>query len=328
MVDGFQGRMMNRWKADMRMRVRVRVLAAAVLSAALAFTTVGVVEAKPKPKASFPAEIALPAGFQPEGITVGRHYAYVGSLADGDIYRADLRTGSGIVVSKAPGTPSVGLKYAGGLLYVAGGPVGTGRLVNATTGEILASYTFTTESSFINDVVLTPKKAWFTNSLAAELYAVDRKKIRSTKQAATVTTLPITGEWQQEPGFNANGIAETPNHKALLVIQSGTGTLFRVNKRSGVATKVDLGGASLPNGDGLLVRGRTLYVVQNRLNKVAVVRLNANGTKGMIVNTLTSSAFDVPTTVAAFRGSLYLPNARFGISNPKAAAYSVVRIRR
>ena len=35
-----------------------------------------------------------------------------------------------------------------------------------------------------------------------------------------IVTLPLTGDWVQQPGFNANGIAETPDHKALLVIQS------------------------------------------------------------------------------------------------------------
>ena len=45
---------------------------------------------------SLPNRIELPVGFQPEGITIGKApYAYVGSLADGDIYRADLRTGRG-----------------------------------------------------------------------------------------------------------------------------------------------------------------------------------------------------------------------------------------
>ena len=68
---------------------------------------------------------------------------------------------------------------------------------------------------------------------------------------------------------------------------------------------------SLTNGDGLLVRGRTLYVVQNQLNQVAVFKLNRRGTAGTLVKTLTVPTFDVPTTVAAYRGSLYLPNARF-----------------
>ena len=47
-----------------------------------------------------------------------------------------------------------------------------------------------------------------------------------------------------------------------------------------MATRVDLGGEILTNGDGLLLQGRTLYVVQNRLNLVAEFRLNAAGTAG------------------------------------------------
>ena len=52
--------------------------------------------------------------------------------------------------------------------------------------------------------------------------------------------------------------------------------------------QVDLGGATLTNGDGHAAAGRTLYVVQNRLNEVAVVKLNRRGTAGRVVDTLTS----------------------------------------
>ena len=39
------------------------------------------------------SHIDLPNGFRPEGIATGpRHTAYLGSLADGDIYALDLRT--------------------------------------------------------------------------------------------------------------------------------------------------------------------------------------------------------------------------------------------
>ena len=37
----------------------------------------------------FPDTIALPDGFQPEGITIAGRYAWFGSRADGDVYRAD-----------------------------------------------------------------------------------------------------------------------------------------------------------------------------------------------------------------------------------------------
>jgi len=138
----------------------------------------------------------------------------------------------------------------------------------------------------------------------------------------------LTGDWEQVGGFNANGIAETPDHQALLVVQSATGLLFRVDPETGVATTVDLGGYLLPNGDGLLVIGRTLYVVQNQSNTVAVIRLDAAGTSGELVEQLTDSDFQVPTTVARFGDSLFLPNARFGTPPTPDTAYSVVRIDR
>lgn len=307
----------------MTFRSHLRLLAAAALAAALSVTLVAPAEARPR----YPDRIDLPVGFQPEGIAIGKGpYAYVGSLADGDIYRANVRTGKGRVISQGPGTPSVGLKLdRRGVLYVAGGPSGTARTVNLRTGRV-SSYTLTTGSTFINDVVLTRKAAWFTDSQQPNLYRLSRKDRKWSKP--TVSTLPLRGEWVQQAGFNANGIAETPDHRALLVIQSATATLFRVHPKTGVATKVDLGGYALTNGDGLLVRGRTLYVVQNQLSQVAVFKLNRRGTAGALVKRLTVPDSNVPTTVAAYRGSLYLPNARFGNASPATADYWISRIDR
>jgi hypothetical protein len=73
--------------------------------------------------------------------------------------------------------------------------------------------------------------------------------------------------------------------------------------------------------------------VQNRLDQVAVVHLDARGSRGRLARTLTAAdlpagaTFDVPTTVAAYRGSLYLPNARFGTPAPTTADYWVTRLR-
>ena len=130
--------------------------------------------------------------------------------------------------------------------------------------------------AFINDVVLTHDGAWFTNSSAAELYFLPLGPSGELPDASGILTVPLSGDWEQvAEQFNANGIAETTDHQALLVIQSADRRLlFRVDPATGVATTVDLGGADAPNGDGLLVIGRTLYVVQNVLNTVAVVRLD------------------------------------------------------
>ena len=274
--------------------------------------------------------IALPNGFQPEGIAIdARGTAYLGSLADGDIYAADVRSGEGEIIAQGPGTPSVGLKVDHrGRLFVAGGPSGSARVIDTETGELLASYQLTTDPSFVNDVVLTRSGAWFTDSQQARLYRLPLTPSGALPEAGDVETLPLTGDWMQQPGFNANGIAQTPDRQALLVIQSATGTLFRVDPATGGATAVDLGGIALTAGDGLLVSGRTLYVVQNRLNTVAVIDLDAAGTSGMLVGQLTSPEFQVPTTVAAYADSLFLPNARFGTPPTPDTTYQVTRIDR
>ncbi len=310
----------------MTMRTRLRLAGALVLSAALSVSLAGTATADHR-QPTYPDRIELPTGFQPEGITIGkRPIAYLGSRADGDIYAADLRTGEGRVISQGPGTASVGLKIdrTGKLLYVAGGGSGAGRVVDIRTGAISASYQFTSKPSFVNDVVLTKRTAWFTNSLQPELYGLSTNR---PGKAAKVRTLQLSGDWVQTPGVNnANGIVETPDRRALLVVQSNTGLLHRVDPATGVTRTVDLGGYALTNGDGLLVRGRTLYVVQNRLNKVAVIELSRSGRQGTVIDTLTSPDFDVPTTVAAYRDSLYLPNARFTTQPQTGLDFWVTRL--
>ena len=316
--------------------VAIAVLAAAAIvlamPAAAAPTTVGSSSATATSNARdvFPTEFALPNGFLPEGIAIGAlPYAFFGSRADGDIYRVNLITGDGSVFSQGPGTPSVGMKVDHRFrLFVAGGPGGDGRVVNTITGEILASYTFTTAPSFVNDVVLTPDAAWFTDSLRPFLYKVPLGRAGSLPDQSDVVQVPLGGEYVHVAGFNLNGIARTPDGDALLVIQSATGLLFRVDPSTGVATTVDLGGPLLNNGDGLLLDGRTLFVVQNQLNRVAVVELNKEGTVGEVTEFLTDPRFDIPTTVAEFGNRLYLPNARFTTPPTPTTPYNAVAIRK
>ena len=58
------------------------------------------------------------------------------------------------------------------------------------------------------------------------------------------------------------------------------------------------------------------------------VTLDPAGTSGELVDELTDADFQVPTTVARFGDSLFLPNARFGTPPTPDTDYSVVRIAR
>ncbi|GAA3143619.1 superoxide dismutase [Nonomuraea roseoviolacea] len=273
----------------------------------------------------FPRSISLPDGFQPEGIAIGRGpYAYVGSMADGSIYRADLRTGRGEIFSRGPGTPALGLTLDHGRLFVAGGTGGDLRVLDVRTGEALATYRLTGGPAFVNDLTITHGAAWITDSTNPVLYKLP---LRGGKLPAAARRIRLTGDLVYHKGFNANGITPTPDGRGLLVVQSNTGGLFRVS-RSGRTRRVDLHGESLKEGDGLLLRGRTLYAVQNRLNTVTVLRLNETGTDGRVVRRVTDRRFDVPATMAAFRDRLYLPNARFDTTPTATTPYTAVAIPR
>ncbi|WP_229072276.1 SMP-30/gluconolactonase/LRE family protein [Actinoplanes sp. DH11] len=275
-----------------------------------------------------PATITLPSGFQPEGIAIGtKPFAYFGSRVDGDIYRVDLRTGKGATFSEGPGTASLGMKVDGSRLFVAGGAGGNARVLDLRTGEVLRSYQLQPAgtTAFINDVIVTDDAAWFTDSRNAVLFKLPFG--RHGRLPAQAVAVPLTGDFVLGEGNNANGITTTPDGRALIVVQSNTGSLFRVSF-SGVAQRIDLGaGESLVNGDGLWLRGRTLYAVQNRLNVIAKVELNRKGTTGTVVSRTGDPRFDVPTTIAEYGKRFYLPNARFTTPAEPTTTYNAVAVR-
>ncbi|MEC4016702.1 SMP-30/gluconolactonase/LRE family protein [Streptomyces sp. H27-D2] len=278
----------------------------------------------------WPTTIALPDGFQPEGIAIGSApYAYFGSLADGSVYRASLATGRGSVISQGPGTPSVGLKLdQRGRLFIAGGDSREIRVVEVRSGKILATYRVGAEGGFVNDVILTPDAAWFTDSFHAQLYVLPLGRHGELPAPRAVRTLPLTGEWVQGGDFTANGIERTPDGRALLVVNAFAGAFFRVDPRSGRARKVPHTGPPLVNGDGVLLLGRTMYVVQQAQNAVDVLRLDKSGSSGEAVARITDARFRIPTTAAAYGKRIYLPNARFDIETPTpTTTYEAVAVR-
>jgi sugar lactone lactonase YvrE len=82
--------------------------------------------------------------------------------------------------------------------------------------------------------------------------------------AATSIPLPVA--------FRTNGIVATPDGEHLFVVSASQ--LYRIDTLTYTPVSVDLGGTALPNADGLLLDGKSLYVVQNQLNRVAVVDLS------------------------------------------------------
>ena len=277
----------------------------------------------------FPDVIPLPNGFHPEGIVIGQGARFfAGSLVDGTIWTGDLRTGDGgpLVTPDEPRTAlGLALDPKGRHLFVAGGPFGAAYVYDASSGATLATYQLTSEPvTLVNDVFVTRDAAYFTDSFRPVLYRLPLGKRGALPDPSEIVEIPLGGDFQfieplPEFNVNANGIVATPNGKWLIVVHTGLGKLYRVDPHTGVATEIDLGGAAVPNGDGLVLSGRTLYVVQNFLNQIGVVQLRRDLEAGTVGEPIMSDDFRIPTTADRFGPYLYAVNARFDVAPPPLA---------
>jgi hypothetical protein len=255
------------------------------------------------------SSIALPQEFRPEGIASGKGDSfYVGSIPQGAVFRGSYRTGEGaVLVPPHEGRNHIGLKVDKrfGRLFVAGGPSKGIYVYDSRTGEDIKAYALPS-AGFINDVVLTRRAAYFTDSMVPVLYRVP---IGRDGELGKLQHIRLSGI-QFQPGFNLNGIESLPGEHELVTVHSPTGKLFRVKARTGAAREIILD-RPVTNGDGLLRQGDTLYVVQNELNQIAVVDLDFGFRKGEVERVITDPRFDVPTTIAPFKDFIYAVNARF-----------------
>jgi sugar lactone lactonase YvrE len=284
---------------------------------------------------SFPSIIDLPTGFGPEGIAIraGTAEFYVGSIPTGAVYKGDLRSGEGeVLVEGREGRAAIGLKVdRRRRLFVSGGPTGKAFVYDARDGDDLAEYTLAPAGdTFINDVVVTPRGAFFTDSRAAALSVLPLDDDGDLPAQDEVRSLPLTGDFQPAPGpdaFNLNGITSNRSGSRLVAVQTATGKLFLVDSRTGATDEIEVAGATgFANGDGLLLKGRRLYVVQNLLNQVSVVQLSQDMTSGTLLRVITDPALRVPTTIARSGSRYYVVNARFGTPVTPETEYEVVKL--
>lgn len=299
-----------------------RTLLAAAVATPAAIALGGPAEATD----AFPSIIDLPNGWRPEGIAIGRGTSfYVGSLADGAIFRGDLRTGQGSVfVQGVAGTQKTGLEIDDRNRIWACGAAGGGASVHdARNGALLAAYAF--GGMFVNDAVALHNAVYFTDSRQGLLFAVPLGRHGSLPGQSAVETLTLPPGLGDAGAFN-NGIESTPDGRNVIIVQSTANRLYNYSPRSNTAVQIDTGGASVERGDGLLRRGLNLYVVRNRLNLIAKFRLNFAATTATLVEEITSPDFQVPTTIGAFGPFLYACNARFDVTPTPDTTYNVVRV--
>jgi hypothetical protein len=316
---------------------------------------------------NWPEAIAMPIGFEGEGIELGKgHEFFVGanSLASlfaeaffgvppypvsalaGAIYKGNLRTGEGAILSPPTGKPVSGLSYdpRTDYLYAATG-FGSGdalgnftfsgqgvTVYDASSGDIIKEIGFGDGTGTINDCLVTRTGVYCTDSFNPILYKLVLEKGGRLPDPPVVEVIPMDG-FGMVPLFNANGLVGDFDGKQLVIVNIGSGVLYLVDTASGDASPIVIEGAEqlFGNGDGLYLDGRTLYIMQNFLDKIAVVQLSGDLSGGEFIKNIPTRPLSVATTIIGFGNSLYAINTDifdriFG--NPAEVQSDVVRLRK
>ena len=254
----------------------------------------------------------------PEGIAYRPETGefFVGSTTDGTILRGVVGGGDEAEVFLEPGEDgretAVGMKVDDlGRLFIAGGDTGRLFVYDVDTGELVAALdTPESEMTFINDVTLTPNgDAYFTDSMRPTLFRVTSAPDGGVGEAEEWLDLEGTPIEYQE-GFNLNGIVASEDGRYLLVTQSNTGNLYRIDTESREVTQIDLGDETVA-GDGMLLDGLNLYAVRGQDGTIVPVQLSEDFASGEVGEEFADPSFARPTTIAKYDDRLLVVNSQF-----------------
>ena len=285
---------------------------------------------------NWPEAIAIPIGFEAEGIELGKgHEFFVGAFSysseflgapehsalAGAIYKGNLRTGEGVILVPPTGKPVSGLSYDPRTDYLYAATIFDDldqgvTVYDASSGDAIAEIPFGAGIA-INDCLVTRTGVYCTDSFNPDLYKVVLEKGGRLPSTPVVEMIPMPGFEMGEEGFAANGLVGDYDGKQLVIVNISTGVLFLVDTASGEASPIEIEGAEqlFVDGDGLYLNGRTLYIMQNFSDKIAVVQLSGDLSRGEFIKNIPGEGefnpLNIATTIIGFGNSIYAINTHF-----------------
>lgn len=252
-------------------------------------------------------------GNNPEGIAYDKDTRtfFVGAISDGTIYRGTLDEPTvPVFIPGVPGKSANGMKVSRGKLYVAGGFTGTVSVYDIATEQLVASFE-NFGAVMLNDLVVTGNgDVFITDSFRPMLWHIPAAQ--AAAGSGTPEGIPVDPEIEWDfNDFNLNGIVAVNGGRSLIVVQSNTGKLFRIDLDEQAPNGREIHEIAIePNeplyGDGLLLdRGQLIVVTFAPAFTLTFVKLDDRAESGTVVEQRTDPALRGPSTVAR-AGKFYL----------------------
>ena len=246
---------------------------------------------------------------------------YVSGVNDGgDIYRGEVGEEDLELWYDGTGTTGRGIDLDGkGRVFVAGGPTGTVRIFDKS-GSLLATVATNTAGSFLNDLWVGPDGSiYVTDSSLPTIWRITRDAAGWGIEpwldvSPTIDYTPATTD------FDLGGIVTTKDDDFLLTSQGTTGQLWRIDLTTREIVEVDLCGESIVNADGIVLKGRKLWVVQNFTRQVSLFKLDSDAESARLKRVQQTPADQTLTTAKLTKGRLLAVDSQFGFPPATAPA--------
>ncbi len=264
----------------------------------------------------------------PEGLAYAKNTntLYCGSMMNGVLHETEVSKSTFKRFPANENPPSaLGIKVFDDRIYVATGTKGTVEVYSTTYRQKLFEFivpkSLNKNEIFINDIaVVKTNVGYVTDSFRPVIYSFNKQEGNILKEWLKLDKSSI----KYKTGYNLNGIVLTQDQKYLIIIQTNTGELFRINTVSKEIIKINIKGASLLNGDGLAIENNVIYVALNIDGKLAKIDMDKDFSTGTA--TIANDGFEFPTAVAVGKNKVYVLNSQLDqakIENVKIKQFKI-----
>ncbi|MGW6426910.1 SMP-30/gluconolactonase/LRE family protein [Nocardia sp. NPDC055053] len=267
----------------------------------------------------------------PEGIALDARSgdSYVGSFADGTVYRAAAGAERAEVFLPAGAD---GRKTANGVrvdrdgrLWVIDSGVGV-AVYDTGSRALLARFDVPGAAPrFVNDLDFgADGSGYLTDSVRNVVYRVTPDQMASGHGELGVAydLSPVLGP-RDAKTFELNGIVADQAGTYLLVVAMSAGELYRIDLTGAEPIrKVALTGGDVRHGDGMELRDNTLWVVHNTENTVSRWTVTDRGTAATRDREFHDPALNIPTTMVHSGDRALIVSSQFDKGGPMGDAGS------